>query len=401
MAFNQLVMQALLLNLADEYGIVVSDEELANYIATIPSFQNGGSFDHKIYETYLKRRGMKAKSFEAIIRDDLINSKLMRMLNMPAVPFEIEAVSSALKISDKIRYRVVTRKDVNITADDETLKKFWESRKSRYMTPKKFKLSILWTDTKNISVDEKDLKDFYTKNSYNYIDAEGKTVEFEKVREKVVHDYRMKKGKKQALLDFIAFKKGKKEADSVKELEEGDALLPAALWKEIKSAAAGRLVKPKIAGNRYASVRIDAVIPPKVMSFEEARKRVEKDWLQKAVDRAMDNMASKILKERSMMRDESDYLSLEKITPLPPLNLQETTKFVQKLFTSGQKEGIIAISDNRVIYEIVDQKLKREKVTESKELHKKIDQIKMAEFERALLKELSGKYSVTSFRKGL
>jgi peptidyl-prolyl cis-trans isomerase D len=48
-AFSSLATQALLLNLAKEFGIVVTEEELADKLAQIPAFQTEGKFDKTVY----------------------------------------------------------------------------------------------------------------------------------------------------------------------------------------------------------------------------------------------------------------------------------------------------------------------------------------------------------------
>ena len=241
-----------------------------------------GEFNKQVYMTFLNGRRMKAKGFEAIVRDDLAIGKLMKLLNKKAVPFERELVASALSIRDKIRYTVLTPDDVNLTVDEAELEKYWQEHKKSYQTPKQFRVSILWTETSDINASEEDLRNFYQKNSYNYTDAEGKEFGFEKARGVVEQDYRIKKGKKKALLDYIALKKGKKEPTEEKTLSLGDPLLSKALWDEVQQSGPGSLVKPKPVGTRYATLKIEEVIPPRPMTFEEAKASVEKTWKKKA-----------------------------------------------------------------------------------------------------------------------
>jgi len=399
-AYNQLVMQAYLLNLAQEYGIVVSEEELAEEIASIPSFQENGVFNKQVYMTFLNARRMKAKSFEAIVRDDLIIAKLMKLLNKKAVPFEKEVVAAALSVSDKIRYSVLTPEDVNLTVNDDELRKYWEAHKDQYQTPKKFKLSILWTDTADINASEEDLKNFYQKNSFNYTDAEGKELGFEKAKKEVERDYRIKKGKKKALLDYIALKKGKKEPSEQKTLALGDPLLSKVLWDEVQQSAPGSLVKPKPVGSRYATLKVEEMIPPRPMTFEEAKSRVEKSWLKNAKNEALTKKAKALSKTPEKLTKESDYLSLTRSETLSPLSALESSQFLQKLFTSNNKVGIISINKKIVVYSVVDQKIREGDSTLTQEVAQTTDRIKQGEFEQSLLKELSQKYPVKAFVKG-
>lgn len=400
-AFNRLVMQAYLLNLAREYGVIVSDEELADAIASLPSFQDKGTFSRKIYETFLEARHLSAKSFEAILRDDLTIEKLMKLINKGAVPYERGVVAAALSVSDRIRYSVLTPADVNVTVDEAALKAYWEKNREKYKTPRLFKLAILWTDTADINASEEDLKNFYRKNSFNYTDAQGKELSFEKARELVVRDYRIKKGKKKALLDYIALKKGKKKAGEVRELAEGDPLLSKELWQEIVTRSPGTLVKPKPVGERYATVRVEKVIAPRTMSFDEAKSRVTLAWSAAEKEAALKAKAEALLKDPAGLTKESGYLTLTRSETLAPLNLPESLQFLQKLFTSNNKKGIIFVNGKTVVYTIVDQKVGKGDENLTKRIGATADRIKKGEFEQNLLKELSKRYPVEKFVKGI
>ena len=400
MVYQRLVSQAMLLNLAKEYGVIISEEELAEAIAAIPAFQEKGRFDKRVYSAFLDARRLKAKTFEEILRDDLTIEKLMGLLNRNAVPFEKSVVASALSVSDKIRYQVLSLSDVNLSVSDAELKKSWEAKKEQYKTPKHYKLALLWTDTSDINASEKELREFYQKNSFNYTDARGKEFGYEKAKPLVVQDYRIKKGKKKALLDYIALKKGKKEPTESRELAEGDRLLSQALWKEIGVTSPGSILKPKPVGSRYVTVRVEEVIPPRTMSFEEAKERVKAEWMAEAGAKAVREKARALLKEPEKLKNESPWLSLTRSETLSPLSPTESLQFLQKLFTSNKKEGIIDIAGKEVVYVIGEQRFQAGDDNLTKEIGQTADRIKKGEFEQALLKELYSKYPVKSFVKG-
>ncbi|WP_457607455.1 peptidylprolyl isomerase [Nitratifractor sp.] len=400
MVYQRLVSQAMLLNLAREYGIVVSEKELASEIEKLPAFRVNGHFDKRTYLAFLDARRLKPRTFEGILRDDLTIEKLMSLLNQDAVPFEKEVIAAALSVSDRIRYRVLDQGDVNLTVKDEELKKYWEAHKTEYQTPKKYKLSLLWTTTDDINASEQELKDFYTKNSFNYTDAQGKEFGFEKARPLVLQDYRIKKGKKKALLDYIAFKKGKKEASAQQELAVGDATLSKALWDQIATASPGTILKPKPVGTRYATVKVEGVTPPRPMSFEEAKPLVEKEWKASAAKKALEKKAEEMLKDKMGLTEESGWISLTQSETLPPLSATESRQFLQKLFTSDKKEGIIDIMGKKVIYVITEQKMASGENNVTQRLAESGNGIKKGEFEQTLLKELYTKYPVKSFVKG-
>ncbi|WP_292654599.1 peptidylprolyl isomerase [Nitratifractor sp.] len=400
-AFNRLVVQAYLLNLAREYGVIISDEELADAIASLPAFQDQGRFSKKIYETFLESRGLNARTFEAIFRDDLTVEKLMKLINKGAVPYERSVIAGALSLSDKIRYRVLIPADVNVTIDETALKSYWEKHKDQYKTPRLFKLAVLWTDTADINASEEALKNFYHKNSFNYTDAQGKELSYEQARKLVLRDYRIKKGKKRALLDYIALKKGKKMPTEVREFAEGDPTFSKALWQEIVTHSPGSLVKPKPVGARYATVRIDKVIEPRIMSFDAAKSRVALAWTAAERKAALKAKAEALLKGPAALTKESGEVSLSSAEALSPLNLPESLQFLQKLFTSNNKKGIIFVNGKIVVYEIVDQKFGKGDGELSAKIGATADRIKKDEFEQNLLKALSKRYPVKKFVKGI
>ncbi len=399
-AYQQLVAQAMLLNLAQEYGIIVSDKELADAIAGLPAFQTQGRFDKRVYQSFLDARGLQARGFESILRDDLTIEKLMALINQGTVPFEREVVASALSVADKIRYQVLSPSDVNVTVDEAELRKSWEAKKDQYKTPTHYKLSLLWTDTKTIQPTEEELKEFYRKNSFNYTDGEGKELSFEKAKEQALRDYRIKKGKKQALLDYIALKKGKKEPSETKDLPKGDPMLSEKVWKEIETTSPGEIIKPRPVGDRYVTVRVESVVEPRVMSFEEAKETVRKEWLARAKKSALKTKAESLLKNPEQLTQESPWLTLTQNATLAPLGPVESLQFLQKLFTSKQKEGIIGVNGKEVVYSISEQRFETGENNLTKTIGKTADQIKKGEFEQSLLKSLYAKYPVQSFVKG-
>jgi peptidyl-prolyl cis-trans isomerase D len=401
-AFDSLAAQAQLLNLARQYGIIVSDEEVADYIASIPAFQENGVFNRSVYKTYLKNRGIKMATYESILADDLTVRKLMGLIEHDAVPFEMQTVASALSVEDKVAYRVITPEAVAVELNASQIRQAWEANKEQYLTPRTYELALLWTGTDEINVTADEVRAYYDKNSFNYADAEGVALPFEQAKKMVEHDLKIKKGKKQALLDYIAFKKGKKSPEQTRTLAQNDATLPAPLWKEIASAAPGSVLKPKVVGSRYVTVRLERVNQPHPKTFEEARAEVERQLRAVKSSEKMDEAAQALLNEIDKADlTTSDYLNLTKPATLAPLSAEESLQFLQKLFTSSEKKGIIRLSKSLVVYRIVDQKMRPIDTNLTQAVRQETNRIKKSVFEEALFQELSKKYPVEAYAKGL
>jgi peptidyl-prolyl cis-trans isomerase D len=401
-AFDSLASQAQLLNLAHRYGITVSDKELADYIASMKAFQNNGVFDKSIYRTYLQNRRLKSATFEAILADELTIQKLLDLLETGSVPFERATVAAALSIADKIAYKILSPEDMQVTIDDAQARKAWEASKSDYLTPKRYELSLLWTDTKTIDVTPEEIKEFYDKNSFNYVDSDGKALDFEAAKQLAERDLKIKKGKKQALLDYIALKKGNKQPQEHRTFDQNDPTLSAELWQAIAQSDVGTLLKPKPVGDRYVTVMIDKVVDPEPMPFEQAKPAVVTKLKQTEAARLLEEQAQKLLQNiDSETLTQSDWLRLKDAPVLFPLNQQESLQFLQKLFTSSGKKGIITLSSRVVVYKIVDQKMDNVDDNLTREVASETDSIKRRVFESALFRRLNEQYPVKAYVKGL
>ncbi len=400
--FNILASQAKLLNMAKEYGVIVSDKELSDYISSIPAFQENGVFQEKIYKTYLKNRRVKPKDFESSLRDDLTVQKLLKVIETKALPFERDTIASVLSISDKIKYQVVKPSDIKVDLSDEELKKYWEETKSNYLTPKKYKVDMLWTDTANIKPTQKELKDFYDQHSFNYVSADGKQFDFDQAKALVEEDYKIKAVKKQALRDYVAFKKGKKQASEIKTIVDGDSAYSKELWSKIKNAKDGDFIKPKVVGNKYLTLKIEKVIEPKAMSFEEAKNIVSQRLATQKRKEQVSKVANDILKSKDDNKMvESDWIKINSVKQLSDMSQQESLQFLQKLFKTSAKDGIIAISDAMVVYKIIDQKMDNVDSNMSKIVANDADKIKKSLFESSLFKVLDKKYKTQKYVKGI
>ncbi len=402
-AFSSLATQALLLNLANEFGITVSDEELGNVLAQIPSFQKDGKFDITIYEGFLKNRRLKAKTFEQVIHNETVIQKMLSLLDSKSLPFETDVFAAAISVSDKVAYRVLTADDLNLTMNEDKLKSYWEAHKSDYMTPKKYQMDILWTESKDADTTDTELEEFYTQNSFNYIDEGGKQLQLEDAKEKVLADLQMKKSKKHAQKQYIGYKKGKIDKSESIALALDDALLTEEAWKEIQVKDVNTILKPKAIKNRYATIKIVTIVEPREMNFEEAKTMAAVEYEKVSKAEGLTTLAESTLKNfDESQATVSDFVTLESRDALSPLTIQETLQFLQKLFTSQKENGIITIESKVVIYKVIEQKMAVNADSNNSELVKNsVNQIKTQDFQSNLLKSLGQKYKTEKFVEGI
>ncbi len=401
-AFATLNTQAKILNFAKNAGIIISDKELASKLESIKAFQKNGQFNKSIYESYLHSQHLKAQVFEAKLKEELLINKTMKLLDIKALPLEIETVSSAINVSDKFAYKVLTPSDISLNIDEEKLKSFWEKQKKNYMTKKSYDFAVVWTTTDKTEVSNEELKNFYNTNSFNYTDTQGKQLSFEEAKEQVTADLKLKKTKKEAQKNYIAFKKGKIQSSEVLTLDLNSPKLSKEVWSEIQQKNIGTILKPKVVEKKYATLKINAVHEPKIKTFEEAKTEVSKLYKTQILRKKLQKMSEETLKNF----DESNatvskFVTLEQHDNLKSLNLQESLQFLQKLFTSSKEKGIIGVSDKVIVYKILEQKLLAADENKTDLVKQTVNQVKQNIFESNLLKILDKKYPTEVYMEGL
>lgn len=401
-AFARLVTQAKVLNFAKDVGLIVSDEEVAQRLETLEAFTKDGLFNVEIYKGYLKAQGLKAKTFEATLREELLIQKTLELLNIDPMPLETEAIGAAMNVADKIAYQVLTQADVNITSTETDIKAFWETKKENFMTAKMYDFTVVWTATDETNVSEDEIKNFYDKNSFNYSSAEGKQLPFTEAKEQVTQDLKLKKTKKSAQKAYIAFKKGKKITSETLTLPMDDLKFSTETWLAIKERAVGDILKPKVVGNMYATLKIDKITPPAVKSYEEAKEEVTLIHTLQAKQKALLALAETRLQNfENNASIVTDFVKLEENVNLEMLNSQESLQFLQKLFTSSKEKGIISVRDKIIVYNILEQKLAQIDENEKELVNQTVKSLKEGTFEANFIKILDKKYPTETYQGGL
>ena len=399
---SNLINEALLLNFAKEYGIITTDKEVALEIISFPQFKDkSGAFNKEYYEAFLRNRGLKAKDFERILKDEITVKKVLNLTDVKPLPLEKEAMESSLKIADKIRYKVFKTKDIDVKIDEAELKSFWDKNKLNYLTKTEYKVEILWTKPKDLNISDADIEEYYKANSFNYTNKDGKVLDLKDAKEAVLNDLKLKKIKKQAVIERSRFKKGKLNASESLTLKENDSKLSPKIWEELKNAKEGVYLKPKAIKDSYVTVHLVKVVKPKVMSFDEAKELVLKDYKSKKQQEKLESIVKEALNDTKEFKIEpKDYISLSKFEVLPNLTPQDSALLTRAIFSSPKKVGSVKVSDGVVVYEVVDQKMLDNNST-SNSFEKEVATIKSNEFTTNLLKDLSSKYTTEVFIKDI
>lgn len=397
---NNMTAQAKILNLANEFGIIVSDKEVADKLTKIPAFQQEGKFEQSIYKSYIKNNRITPKLFENNIREGMVIEKLFTILNIEVLDNELKAFTTPFEIADKIKYISLSEDDINVTVDDDKLKAFWEMRKEQYKTTKQYTFDVVWTESKDINVTDIELNEFYAKHGFNYTNEMNERQSFDEAKKQVTIDVQLEKSKKAAKKKYIAFKKDEIKKDESITYDVNDFRISQDVWKDIKSKSKGDILKPKIVNNRYATLKIVDIKEAITKTFEEAKETVLPVYKSDISKEKLANLAESTLIDIENKKGKiSEFLTLKNSEKqILGLNKQESSTFASKLFTSNEEKGIISIGSKIIVYQLVEQKIITIDKNETEGLYQNANRMKNDVFETNLMRTLDKKYP-TEFYK--
>lgn len=144
---ESLVNQKLVANKAHDEKFRIPDAQLAQFIASVPTFQVDGRFDNDRYRMYLASQGMTPPGFEQRVRQDLMTGAIQ----VPITQGNIVARSSAerfvglLEQQREVALAVVDAdaflKDVKI--DDTQVKEFYDKNPAAFQVPEQARIEYV------------------------------------------------------------------------------------------------------------------------------------------------------------------------------------------------------------------------------------------------------------------
>lgn len=396
-AMSMVESQAKLLNLAKHYGIDISKDEIAKNIQNTDAFKVNGVFDKELYNQQLSSMRLKPSAYDEMLKDEITITKLLYLLKSNPTIYENTVISSSLLAQNNIAYQVLTENDVNIDTSDDKLRLYWSKNKNDFMHQEKYELDILWTPLNKDGISQKEITNLYNQESYKYVDVNGKTLPLEQVKDSIKNSIAAIKSKKAAQKEYIDFKNNKIKASEKIIVSDINISIPQEILNEVKQLTTNSILKPKVIGDRYATIKIVNKIQPKVKSFEEAKEEVIKKYRSETSKTSIQKLAKDRLKTIDKTSNiDTKTVSIRSVVNLNGLNNEESAYFLQKLFTSTEKNGIIAIGNKVIVYNILSKNLLTMDKNEEKMVYRNSYDLKKSIFEINLLKFIDKKYVTTN-----
>ncbi len=301
---EQAIRAELIRQRARKLRFEASDEQVLDAIRDIPAFQVGGEFSADAYHAALRSINLSADQFEAEQREFVLARQVDRgMFNSAFVlPAELDR-SVALRLETRELAWVVvpaTEFTGSITLDDAAVKTYYEANQQMYMTEERATVDFVELDIETLAaevvIDEPQLREYYQANQDRYTTVGRRNARHILVeigadeaaalaRAKAAYD-RARAGEDfGALARELSDDTGSRESGGdLGFAERGDFV--AAFGDAVWSMTPGEIRGPVKSEFGFHVIRLEAVSPESIRSFEEVRAELEPELRRSEVEKA-------------------------------------------------------------------------------------------------------------------
>ena len=394
---NTLVNQTLLLNYADEIGLVATKEDVKERLMNNANFQTNGVFNKELYYSILKSNRINPNDYENGLEKEILHTKLENFFKLTPTEKEIDIFTSAFFMEDRLSVSSISLDANEVTASEDAIKAYWEKNKAAYLTKKSYTLELLTMPSSQAKFDDKTLEEFYTQEKHNYKHEDGKLMSFEEAKAKVTVDLRLKNDKKSALEAFLSFKKGEVAPNETKVIFDDDTTYP---LDKIQIAAKDEVLKPIVVKDKYVIIKVKEIKFPEPMSYELAKKDATRNLLDELKSAALEKKAA--AKLENFTGADIGFVSRDSVKSIAGLSEAKSAEFLSHVFDNTAKKGYKVIDGKAIVYEVLEQKLlNKEKSKQYVSLiSENVLQVKQSELNQNLIKKLATAYKVEQYYKG-
>ncbi len=289
---NSEIQNRLFTSEARSFGLEISDESVKRQISKLAEpLAAGGATKKEALQQILRTQGISEAEFVGSIRQEMANTLLRAALSPPAT------LSSPLMAKELYRYdnekrsaKIIVFKSANITdaklADDEQLKKFYETNKQDFLIPESrtITMATLKTDmlAKNVKITDEQLKADYDKNIATFTKPQRRKVE-----------QALFNTEEEAKAGRVEAEAGKKMKDSVTQDYDEAGLLPD-IAGPVFNADKGTIVGPVKTSLGWHVIKVVDILPEEVIPFAEVKDKLRKEMQSIAVTEELFNVGNTI-----------------------------------------------------------------------------------------------------------
>ena len=173
---NRLINTRLLNAEAQDSKFKISNEQLSEFVITLPEFQQNGKFSQEVYDKLLTQNQMTPSKFENMMRGELVTQQVRD--GIPPLAFAIKAVEDRA-IKTELQQREVTIAEIKsadfisqVKVDDAEVKAYYEKHKDKFQVQEQVKLEFVRFSANDLimkmQVTDEDSKRFYNENAAKF-----------------------------------------------------------------------------------------------------------------------------------------------------------------------------------------------------------------------------------------
>jgi peptidyl-prolyl cis-trans isomerase D len=356
-ALQRVTQKYLILNYADELGLMATDKEVAIELVKINSFFKNGKFDKNTYVNVLKQNRKSVTEFESQLKQDILVNKVQDLFKTSLKPNELKNISNLVFSEDEVSLNIIDDKNINIKYTQNDLSQYWDENKENYKSESGF--GIAYTKIENI---------------------EGKT---------------KKEMRKVALREYLKLKKDKIKFQATKTIYTSSTFLNAEDLKTVTTSKKGTILKPVYKDSNYYVIKTEKKILPQVLKYEDVKSQITNDYTQAKKSELLDQDANKIVS--NFTGKSIGYISRSNIPTIKGLTDIQRDEFIKHLFSATKIVNKVNLGSKVVIYKITNSKLAVYDQTKDQTVAQTIGNLKATSLSASLLAKLATKYEIKTF----
>ncbi len=177
LVLRQLVQNQILFLEAERQGISVTDQEVSDFIVSLPTFQSAGKFiGREAYLRFLSRNQMNASEFEERMRQDLMVQKLQKLVTDAVVVPEADVEEEYRRRNEKLRLEYVfvpkAEFEAQVQVSDEEARRYFDESQKKFERPVQRKVRFITLTPQlfagAVSVSDREVERYYEQNMFRY-----------------------------------------------------------------------------------------------------------------------------------------------------------------------------------------------------------------------------------------
>lgn len=393
-AYKQVLQKNLILSYADSLGLDVTNEDIAKELVKYNVFLKDGKFDKDTYVKVLAQNKLTPKVFEDSLKRGLLLQKVQLFFNLNPNGVEVENLNRLLFVEDDISIKILNSNDIKIDVKNDELKKYWEENKNSYKSEVSYDLETKEIPMISANSTQEDLKAQYDKFKTDYKFEDGRIKSFDEAKEQIIKDLDEKFTKTEALKVYLKIKKDEEKLENKVAYVESKLPFLDEDNTKITGSKDGEIIKPFVYGNKYLIVKLVKKNQSSALPFEQAQPLVLKDYEKVMKDKKLDELATTQLKDFTGVNISG--VTRETANKISGLAQKEAIKFLNELFSSTSKEGMVKLDDKVVLYRINSSKLGEYNKSKDDIVRSNLAQLQEEELMTNLIKKLENSFKIQS-----